>query len=174
MWSLLAAGGVGLSIGRSRSLTCWRIVTAFCVAYALTTPTPVPDQVGFAAEALAFALSLPLWVVLFKMKGALRPGRRTGPIIRPSIDIAGVFVVVTVGVWGLVLVSALVDGLAPSITRLALFWGAALLLVPGFRVIARAAVQRTASYSQNTIIVGTGTVGAICSPGRFSPTPSTA
>ena len=78
-----------------------------------------------------------------------------------SDDIAGVFHLVTVGVWLLVVASRLVGHNGPGVLNLALFWLLAVCIIPAARLVAREAFRRSRAYEQNTVIVGAGAIGQL-------------
>jgi exopolysaccharide biosynthesis polyprenyl glycosylphosphotransferase len=132
------------------------IVTAFVVAGIVTGAegTTLDRQV----EALLVALSLPLWIVLMKLHGLYdRDGTRAD---HSTVDeITKVFQVLTIGVWVFFVALHAVDITAVPLDRLVVFWLSALVAVPTFRAITRAACRRSVAYIQNAVIVGTGPVG---------------
>ena len=75
-------------------------------------------------------------------------------------DIAGVFHVLTVAIFFLLLFSA-AFGTATNLTDTALFWVLAIGLVIATRVVARGVTRRSVAYQQNTVIVGAGDVGQL-------------
>jgi exopolysaccharide biosynthesis polyprenyl glycosylphosphotransferase len=73
-------------------------------------------------------------------------------------DIFGILQVVSIGTWGFVAVTEIVGLPHPNLTRLVVFWGIAIVLVPLLRAIVRVLGRRNAAYVQNVIIVGSGQV----------------
>ncbi len=74
-------------------------------------------------------------------------------------DVAGVFSLVAVGLWLLLVASQLTGRSGPAIDALIAFWVLAVCTVPIARRIAREMCKRTKAYEQNTVIVGAGEVG---------------
>ncbi len=119
------------------------------------------EGVGAAWEAVLFVTTtLPGWIIAAKVSGLYdRDEERAS--YTTSDDLAGVFHLVTLGLW-LFLVGVWISGLAdPEPGRLALFWALAIALVTLGRVGARAFCRRRLTYLQNTVIVGAGEVGQL-------------
>jgi exopolysaccharide biosynthesis polyprenyl glycosylphosphotransferase len=135
------------------------LVASFAFAAAATGGN-AHDRVALAGELIIVALSLPIWILSFKIKG-LYDNDEDGADYSTIDDVSGVFVVVTVGVWLLYLFSSVTGLIAPSITRLGTFWLVALVVVPACRVIARKWVRSQVAYIQDVIVVGTGPVGRL-------------
>jgi exopolysaccharide biosynthesis polyprenyl glycosylphosphotransferase len=76
-------------------------------------------------------------------------------------DIVGVFHLVTIGAWLLLVVSHLQGWSDPSVLALSIFWLLAVCIVPLARTIARRVCRRSAAYQQNAVIVGAGDVGQL-------------
>jgi exopolysaccharide biosynthesis polyprenyl glycosylphosphotransferase len=115
---------------------------------------------GSTRESTVFVLSLPCWVFVAKLHGLYRRDQERAD--HPTTDdIVGVFHLVTIGVW-LLLVASRVVGLAgPDVLNLTAFWILAVCIVPVARILAREACKRTRAYQQNTVIVGAGNVGQL-------------
>jgi len=111
-------------------------------------------------EAAAFAASLPLWVVLANLHGLYdRDDERANHTTVD--DFVRVFHLVTTGVWLLFLVPLVLGVDTSAGGRLAVFWLAAVMLVPSGRAVARASCRKSVAYIQNTIIVGAGEIGQL-------------
>jgi exopolysaccharide biosynthesis polyprenyl glycosylphosphotransferase len=109
-------------------------------------------------EWLLLLATLPGWIVIAKLYGLYdQDEERTH---HPTTDdFAGVFHLVTVGVW-ILFAGTWALGIAhPDISKLIAFWAAAIALVTLARACARRICRRSISYLQNTIIVGAGDVG---------------
>ena len=131
------------------------------VAYYLATlVSGGGGALGSTGEATVFVLSLPCWVFVAKLHGLYRRDHERAD--HPTTDdIIGVFHLVTIGVW-LLLVATRLAGLAgPDVLNLAVFWLAAVCTIPVARILAREACKRTRAYQQNTVIVGAGNVGQL-------------
>jgi exopolysaccharide biosynthesis polyprenyl glycosylphosphotransferase len=134
------------------------LVTAFVVAELLVGGHTTNDRVSAAYEFLCLFATLPAWILLAKLYRLydLDEERTHHPT---TDDLYGVFHLVTIGMWSF-FVLAWITGLAqPEIEKIVLFWLFAILLVTAGRSVARAVCRRSATYVQNTIIVGAGTVG---------------
>jgi exopolysaccharide biosynthesis polyprenyl glycosylphosphotransferase len=134
---LLAADVVGLLL-------------AFSLAEALTTP-----GAGFhlVAEYWLFVATLPLWVIAARLTG-LYDGDEERTHHTTVDDLLRVFTLVTVGAFLFERGTAVTRVADVNVTRLTIFWSAAIALVPALRVTARAIFRRQSVYVQNAIIVG--------------------
>jgi len=118
------------------------------------------DTVKDSYELLIFAFSLPLWVFVANLYGLYSDDEeRTDH--STADDLVGVFHLVTVGSWLLVLAATFTDAANPSVERLVSFWLLSIVLVTSFRATARSLCRRTQAYVQNTLIVGAGDVGQL-------------
>jgi exopolysaccharide biosynthesis polyprenyl glycosylphosphotransferase len=115
---------------------------------------------GAPPEFKLFAVSLPCWILIAKLHGLYRRDEERADHCTTD-DIVGIFHVVTIGAWLLLLASRLerIDGL--RVLDVAAFWALALSLVPLARTIARRACRRAGAYEQNTVIVGAGDIGQL-------------
>jgi exopolysaccharide biosynthesis polyprenyl glycosylphosphotransferase len=141
---LLAADLVGLT-------------TAFLLAMAVAPPAAVADRVSSTAEIALFIASLPFWVILARMHSLYDRDEERSDHSTVD-DIFGVFQVVTIGTWSFFAVTHLTGLPHPTVTRMVVFWLAAIALLPPFRAAARGVGRRQAAYVQNVIIVGSGEV----------------
>jgi exopolysaccharide biosynthesis polyprenyl glycosylphosphotransferase len=136
-------------------------VVGLTVAYFIAM-RPWVSSAGFssAADMTLFALSLPCWVLVAKLHGLYhRDEERTDHCT--TDDIVGVFHLVTIGVWLLLVASRLAGTKGPSIFNLTAFWLLAVCLVPLVRTLARRACRSSTAYEQNTVIVGAGDIGQL-------------
>jgi exopolysaccharide biosynthesis polyprenyl glycosylphosphotransferase len=111
-------------------------------------------------KALVLVATLPVWVVLAKLLGLYdRDEERTDHYT--ADDIGGVFNLVTIGTWMIVLLSwaTPLDGV--HLGQAIIFWAAAIALILGFRAAARGICHRMPAYQQNTVIVGAGQIGQL-------------
>ena len=131
------------------------------LAYYLATLLSGGDgALGSTREATVFLLSLPCWVFVANLHGLYRRDQERAD--HPTTDdIIGVFHLVTVGVWLLLVATRLVGHMGPDILDLTLFWILAVCTIPVARILAREACKRSPAYQQNTVIVGAGTVGQL-------------
>ena len=120
----------------------------------------VRDHVAIGLEFMLFFLTLPGWIVIAKLYGLYERDEERADHSTVD-DLTGIFHLVTVGAW-LVFIVAWLSNLAdPRLPKLITFWGLAIVLVTLARAIARARVRASASYIQNTLIVGAGDVGQL-------------
>jgi exopolysaccharide biosynthesis polyprenyl glycosylphosphotransferase len=143
--SLVAADLVGLS-------------TAFLLTNAVLGSTA--GTVSPMIEPLVFTAALPVWIVVAQFHGLYeKDEERTD---HSTVDeLAGVFHVVSIGVWLVFAVSWLTGLAVPDPTRLVFFWLSAIALVTGSRASARAIARQTDDFRQNAVIVGAGDVGQL-------------
>jgi exopolysaccharide biosynthesis polyprenyl glycosylphosphotransferase len=130
-------------------------------AYLLATLLWGSDgALGSSDELLLFGLTLPCWVVVAKLHG-LYQGDQERADHPTTDDVVGVFHIVTIGVWVLLVASRLAGQTGPGIYALITFWVLAVALVPVARTVARSACKRTGAYEQNAVIVGAGEIGQL-------------
>jgi exopolysaccharide biosynthesis polyprenyl glycosylphosphotransferase len=116
------------------------------------------DKVAPGYEYVAFVVAIPFWILLLRLEGLYdRDEERTDH--STVDDIVGVFRSVTIGVWVFALVDAAASAVQPVWSRLALFWGLAVVLIPTLRAGARVLCRHLPGYTQNALIVGAGRVG---------------
>jgi exopolysaccharide biosynthesis polyprenyl glycosylphosphotransferase len=158
-------GGLGSRRGRMmrRALVLADLLglaVAFLASTVMFSVTPRSDVISPDLEIAFFALTLPLWIGLAKLYGLYERDEERAD--HSTVDeVFGVINLVTVGMWG-VFVTSWVTGLAdPNLERLVSHWVLAVLLVIVARGIARTLCRRSASYVQNTVIVGAGAVGQL-------------
>jgi len=145
---LLVADVVGLSF-------------AFVLAQGLFAPAgSTQDVVSPGLEALVFALTLPMWVVIAHTAGLYGRGAQRADHSTVD-DFVGVFAVITVGAWLFATFVSLTHTVTPGTLRMVAFWVMAIGFVVLARAIARAAARRIPRFWQNTVIVGAGDVGQL-------------
>jgi exopolysaccharide biosynthesis polyprenyl glycosylphosphotransferase len=115
---------------------------------------------GSLRELLVFAFTLPCWIVVAKLHGLYQRDHERAAHATTD-DVAGVFSIVAIGLWLLVIVSHLTGRSGPAIEGLGAFWVLAVCIVPALRRVAREVCKRTRAYEQNTVIVGAGEVGQL-------------
>jgi exopolysaccharide biosynthesis polyprenyl glycosylphosphotransferase len=115
---------------------------------------------GSPRELALFAASLPCWVLVANLHGLYRRDEERADHCTTD-DIVGVFHLVTIGAWLLLVVSRLLGRSGPGILNLAAFWLLAIFIVPVARTVARRFCRRRRSYQQNTVIVGAGDIGQL-------------
>lgn len=115
---------------------------------------------GSLQEFTLFLLSLPCWILVGRLQGLYRRDEeRAGHCT--TDDIVGVFYLVTIGAWLLLVASRLEGRNTPDILNLATFWILAVVLVPLGRTVARRLCGRRRAFQQNTVIVGAGDIGQL-------------
>jgi exopolysaccharide biosynthesis polyprenyl glycosylphosphotransferase len=118
------------------------------------------SRVSLGVEIMLFCLTLPVWLVIAKMYGLYdRDESRANHTT--TDDIVGVFHLVTISSWFLLVAAWLTKVANPAFTKVVLFWVSAIVLITVFRAGARAICRRQLSYIQNTVIVGAGSVGQL-------------
>ena len=117
-------------------------------------------EIAPVLELFVFLATLPVWIITAKLYGLYdRDEERTD---HSTIDeLAGVFHVVSLGVWLVFAVGWLTHMATPDPRRLLLFWASATLLVTFARATARTIAHRSASFQQRALIVGGGDVGQL-------------
>jgi exopolysaccharide biosynthesis polyprenyl glycosylphosphotransferase len=136
------------------------LVGALLVAQWLAPAVDNADAYSPGVEILAFLLTIPAWVVITKLYGLYdhddeRANHSTAD------DFGGVFHMVTVCTWLVIVVTYLSDIAHPTVQKLVVFWAAAITFVCIARAGARALARRNEAYVQNTVIVGAGDVGQL-------------
>ena len=115
---------------------------------------------GSSGELPVFVLTLPCWVLVAKLHGLYqRDHERTDH--STTDEFVGIFHLVTIGVWILLVASRLAGRTSPGIYPLIAFWGIAVLMLPMTRAVAREACRRSGAYVQNTVIIGAGEIGQL-------------
>jgi exopolysaccharide biosynthesis polyprenyl glycosylphosphotransferase len=136
------------------------LVGALLVAQWLAPAVDRADAYSTGAEILAFLLTIPAWVVITKLYGLYdHDGERANH--STADDFGGVFHMVTVCTWLVIVVTYLSDIAHPTAQKLVVFWAAAITFVCIARAGARALARRNEAYVQNTVIVGAGDVGQL-------------
>jgi exopolysaccharide biosynthesis polyprenyl glycosylphosphotransferase len=118
------------------------------------------NAVGEKEEWLLFLLVLPLWVVAARLYGLYsHDEERTD---NSTIDdFGGVFHLVTIGTCVTFFAGSLSGTVDPNRLKMAIFWLAAVAFMSLGRVLGRIACRSSASYLQNTIVVGSGGVAEL-------------
>ncbi|MGO9761232.1 MAG: sugar transferase [Solirubrobacteraceae bacterium] len=118
------------------------------------------SALGSSRELLVFVLTLPCWVFVAKLHGLYQRDYERAAHSSTD-DVAGVFYLVAIGLWLLLVASQLTGRTGPAIGSLIAFWVLAVCIVPTLRRIVREVCKRTRAYEQNTLIVGAGEVGQL-------------
>jgi exopolysaccharide biosynthesis polyprenyl glycosylphosphotransferase len=130
-------------------------------AYLLATLLWGSDgALGSSRELLVFALTLPCWIVAAKLHGLYHRDQERADYSTTD-DVVGIFHIVTIGIWLLLVASRLTGRTSPGIYALTTFWVLATCIVPLARTIARETCKRSRAYEQNTVIVGAGEIGQL-------------
>jgi exopolysaccharide biosynthesis polyprenyl glycosylphosphotransferase len=141
---LLLADLIGLSMAYVLTTLCWGEAGAF----------------GSFHQILVFICTLPCWVVVAKLQGLYRSDQEHAAHSTAD-DVVGVFHLVTIGIWVLLVASRVGGRLNPSVFALITFWALAICILPVLRTATRRACKRSRAYAQNTLIVGAGEIGQL-------------
>jgi exopolysaccharide biosynthesis polyprenyl glycosylphosphotransferase len=143
-----------------RALVCADLI-ALSLSYLLATLLwGGTGTLGSSRELILFVASLPCWVLVAELHGLYHRDEQRASHSTAD-DIVGVFHLVTIGAWLLLVASRLAGWNGPNIFALTGFWLFAVCLVPLARTIARDACRRSRTYAQNTVIVGAGDIGQL-------------
>ena len=135
------------------------LVMAFVLAQFLFAPpsSSAGDWSG-PAELALFVLLLPVWIGLARASGLYKHDEeRTDH--STADDLVGILHLVTLGAWVFYAVASVTRVATPTFPRLIAFWAFAIAIVTIGRAAARAFCRSRATYLQNTVIVGAGSVG---------------
>lgn len=137
-------------------------LVALSASYLIATAvSPSGDgALGSPRELMLFVFSLPCWILVAELHGLYRRDEEFASHATTD-DVVGVFHLVTVGVWLLLVASRLLGLAGPGILNLSVFWLLAVCLIPATRMLAREVCKRSATYQQNTVIVGAGDIGQL-------------
>ena len=143
--SLLAADLLGLSVAYVLTTFMWGDAGAF----------------GSFHEILVFLGTLPCWAIVAKLQGLYRNDQEQADHSTTD-DIVGVFHLVTIGAWVLLVATRVGGRPNPSIYAVITFWfaGDRASCPSPARSLAAPASART-RIEQNTVIVGAGEVGQL-------------
>jgi exopolysaccharide biosynthesis polyprenyl glycosylphosphotransferase len=132
------------------------LVAAFAATMAvLIYPTPLQQRHWLALVAI-----LPVWVVMAKIYGLYDRDEERADHSTVD-DFVGVFHLMTVGAW-LLLIGGRATGAAEmTLTTVAGFWGLGMIAVTSARAVARATARRSVLYQQNMVIAGAGEIGQL-------------
>ncbi len=115
---------------------------------------------GSTREMVVFFCTLPCWIVVAKLQGLYRADQEHADHSTAD-DIVGVFYLVTIGAWLLLVFSRLLGRTSPSIYALLTFWILTICFLPMMRTVTRRLCRRSRAYVQNTLILGAGEVGQL-------------
>lgn len=142
--TLLTADLLGLSLAYFLTTLMWGEAGAF----------------GSTHQILVFMATLPCWALVAKLHGLYRSDQEQADHSTTD-DVVGVFHLVTIGVWVLLVASRVAGHPNPTTYALITFWFLAVGILPLARTVARQACKRAQAYQQNTLIVGAGEVGQL-------------
>jgi exopolysaccharide biosynthesis polyprenyl glycosylphosphotransferase len=118
------------------------------------------DHFDVRTESLLFLLTLPGWIAGAKVYGLYDRDEERAEHSTLD-DLVGVLHLTTVGAWLFFLGAKATEVAEPSLVQVTVFWAASIAGITALRVVARMLCRRSASYVQNTVIVGTGDVGRL-------------
>jgi FlaA1/EpsC-like NDP-sugar epimerase len=134
------------------------LVLAFVLAAVLAGGPSASGKLPALSELAVFAATLPIWAIAAKVYGLYdNDDERTDHTT--ADDLVGVFHLVTVGTWGLLVATTIVGVADPDLGRLIAFWAVATATIATTRCCARVYCRRRITYLQNVVIVGAGEVG---------------
>lgn len=136
------------------------LVLAFALAEIVAGGPTTTDKVSPWFEFAGFLVTIPLWLVLARLLGLYERDEERADYTTVD-DATGVFVLVTVGAWLLIVLAWVTRIANPYTPKLLAFWIAAVALVSLSRAVARSRVRRSDAYQQNTVIVGAGNVAQL-------------
>lgn len=115
---------------------------------------------GSGKQLAVFCITLPCWLAVAKLQGLYRADQEQAAHSTAD-EIFGIFCLVTIGVWVLLVASRIAGLTTPGIYALATFWGIAICVLPVARSTARRLCQRSSAYVQNTLVLGADDVGQL-------------
>jgi exopolysaccharide biosynthesis polyprenyl glycosylphosphotransferase len=145
--SLIVADVVGLTL-------------AFVLTEYLFGSSGFADTFTLTNEYLVFVATLPVWLVFAKLYKLYDHDEERADHTTLE-DLIGVFHLVTVGAFLLVIGSWLAGTAYPNLDKLATFWASAVGFIVVSRAAARSLCRRSPVYLQNTVVVGAGDVGQL-------------
>jgi exopolysaccharide biosynthesis polyprenyl glycosylphosphotransferase len=145
--ALLVADLLGLSL-------------AFMLTELLFGSAGARDHLPLTTEYVVFVSTLPIWIASAKLYRLYDRDEERADHTTLE-DLPGVFHLITVGTFFLMLGTALMNVAQPLLAKLALFWILAIVAVTLMRIAARLICRRSPVYLQNTVIVGAGQVGQL-------------
>jgi exopolysaccharide biosynthesis polyprenyl glycosylphosphotransferase len=131
------------------------------LAFAMAETLMASHAAAQPREWLVLLVMLPVWVLMAKVYGLYDRDEERASHWTVD-DVVGVFHLVTIGAWLLLLVTRL-NGVEahPSFDKVTTFWLLAIALIPLARGVARSAARHSVLYIQNMVIVGAGDVGQL-------------
>ena len=139
-------------------------VTGLAAAFVLTElwfgSSGAADSLSVGNEYVVFLATLPLWLVFAKLYRLYDHDEERADHTTLE-DLLGVFHLVTVAAFLLVLASWLTGIAYPNLDKLAGFWASAIAFITVARGSARFVCRRSPIYVQNTVVLGAGDVGQL-------------
>jgi exopolysaccharide biosynthesis polyprenyl glycosylphosphotransferase len=135
------------------------ILIAFKLADDLV-PYRSRDTVEPSLEWALIVLSIPLWLVLFKLHG-LYDNDEERADHSTADEFFRVVQATTVATWTVAIGAVMTDRLSPDFERLAVFWALAVSCVTLGRAVVRTWCRKHPDYVQQVVLVGRGTVGQL-------------
>jgi exopolysaccharide biosynthesis polyprenyl glycosylphosphotransferase len=137
----------------------WLVRRILFLADLLGTSLAVLVTQRLGGTSALFFLCIPLALFLAKLYGMYSRDEERANHTTVD-DLSGVFHMFTVESFLLIPIG-LVFGATIDLRDIVLFWGFGIVFVTGFRVAGRSIAHRSASYLQNTLILGAGDVGQL-------------
>jgi exopolysaccharide biosynthesis polyprenyl glycosylphosphotransferase len=116
------------------------------------------NKLSSADEFFVFLLSLPVCVLIARAYRLYDLDEERADHSTAD-EVARIFQFVTVSAWLVYLIAYVTQIAHPDYGKIAVFWAASIVAISFFRAGARALCRRSATYIQNTIIIGCGDVG---------------
>ena len=135
------------------------ILVAFALAARLV-PHGSSDMVENSLEWVLMIMSIPLWLVLFRLHGLYHNDEERADHSTAD-EFFRVVQATTLATWFVLIATLATDLLSPGVERLAVFWVFAVSCVTVGRTIARAWCRRHPDYVQRVVLVGKGSVGQL-------------
>jgi exopolysaccharide biosynthesis polyprenyl glycosylphosphotransferase len=136
------------------------LALAFVLTEFLFGSSGAADDLSIGNEYVVFLATLPLWLVFAKLYRLYDHDEERADHSTLE-DLLGVFHLVTVGAFLLILASWLTGIAYPDLDKLAGFWASAVAFIVVARSCARMICRRSPIYLQNTVVVGAGDVGQL-------------
>jgi exopolysaccharide biosynthesis polyprenyl glycosylphosphotransferase len=131
-------------------------LTALVLAWAVVVAAGAALGRSFSlgADALLFALCLPLWLGIANALGLYHlPDRRLGHSM--ADEIGPIAFALTMWSWGFLVLRAAAGPNTVELLPMVVLWTIALVAVPGLRAVTRAIARRRAFYQQRVAVLGT-------------------
>ena len=157
-------------LARARRARRWRLVPPALVAadllglglayYLATILVGGHGALGSGRQLVIFLLTLPCWVIVAKLQGLYQRDQEQTDHATAD-EVVGIFYLVTIGVWILLVASRLDGSTSPAVYSLITFWALAVCILPVARATARELCRHSGAYVQNAVIVGAGEIGQL-------------